>query len=48
MFPKHGENAVIAAEAEPDKTGVGIGPKDEKSAGTPQGIMDRKEVLGGM
>uniref|UniRef100_A0A6J0SYU1 Syndecan n=1 Tax=Pogona vitticeps TaxID=103695 RepID=A0A6J0SYU1_9SAUR len=43
VFPRHGEK-----EAELDKTGVGIGVKDEKSAGAPQGIMDRKEVLGGV
>uniref|UniRef100_A0A8D0BAQ8 Syndecan n=1 Tax=Salvator merianae TaxID=96440 RepID=A0A8D0BAQ8_SALMN len=42
------ENAVIEAGAEVDKTLVDAGHNDAKSAVTPQGLMDRKEVLGGV
>ncbi|XP_061478644.1 syndecan-1 [Rhineura floridana] len=48
-FNLHEENEVPnVVEYEPENTALDTGAKDAKSAGTSQGIMDRKEVLGGV
>lgn len=48
IFGPPEENIVKPEEFEPENRAVDTGAKDEKSAAAPQGIMDRKEVLGGV
>ncbi|XP_066478720.1 syndecan-1 [Tiliqua scincoides] len=48
IFGTSDENLVKPIAFEPENRAVDTGAKDEKSAAAPQGIMDRKEVLGGV
>ncbi|KAH0621949.1 hypothetical protein JD844_023722 [Phrynosoma platyrhinos] len=48
VFSRPDESSVIEVESSLNNRGMDIPPKDEKSEGAPQGILDRKEVLGGV
>ncbi|XP_007423821.1 syndecan-1 [Python bivittatus] len=48
IFPQLDENLINVKDPEADNRAINTKAKDAKSEGAPQGLMDRKEVLGGV